>query len=78
VLIVVGLPGRNEDMFNDKTLLLPPLIVGTSELDGLDDLVGGWVVKTPSPVGVDEIVGKSVVDEPVGRSTDKGGRSVVD
>jgi hypothetical protein len=91
VLIVLGSPGRNEVMFNDK-MLLPPALDEVSE--GCVDLEGGWLVMTPSPLEFDELVGTSVadalirgsmdklggtvVDEPIGRSMEKNGDSVAD
>jgi len=73
VLIVLGLPGRKEDIFNDKMPLLMLLIVGTLVSDEMNEsiveLAGGLVI-TSSSLEVDEIVGKSVVDELVGRSMD--------
>ncbi len=79
VSIVGGPLGSTADMFNDKMLLPPPLILGVFVLDEMKgssvDPGGGWVV---SSLGFDEIAGKSVVDEPVGRSLDKIGGVVVD
>ena len=74
-------PGRSADMFNDKMLLPPVLILGVSVLDEMKGacvkLGGGWVVRDPSSLGFDEIAGKSVVGELVGRSRDKVGGVVV-
>ena len=75
VLIVLGSPGRNEDMFNDKMLLPLVLDEGT---EGCVDLEGGWLVMTPSPLEFDDIVGKSVAEALIGGSIDKLGGAVVD
>lgn len=75
VLIVLGSPGRNEDRFNDKTLL-PPALEEVTE--GCAELEGGWLVMTPFPSEFDDIVGISVADTLIGGSMDKVGSTLVD
>ena len=78
VSIALGLPGRNEDMFNDRmSLSLLLLIVGGRPVpdemnESTVELTGGSVMTTPS-LEVDELGGKSVVDELIGMSMDGDG-----
>jgi len=70
-------------MFNDRmSLPLLLLIVGGRPVpdemnESTVELVGGSVMTTPS-LEVDELGGKSIVDELIGRSMDKSGGSLVD